>query len=189
MERGGIRRIPPGPKIPAQAGIHLQLWPHVRRDRFRDGPLPAQGPPGGEGKPLSPHTASPAHAGASRRNDAEPAAGGSGALRPTLGPATGRTQCVRFIPPQRRRHGERRLNPANRAGACGGTLVSRSVAGKAQSLKDFASECQTHIDPWHLLLLIRRNSVSISKQVSPHAVFPLVCTSGFQCACVAFRLC
>ena len=79
---------------------------------------------------LPPNTASPAYAGASRRNDAEPAAGGSGALRPTLGPATGRTQCVRFIPPQRRRHGERRLNPANRAGACGALWSLEAWQGK-----------------------------------------------------------
>ena len=40
MGWGAIRRIPHIPKIPAKAGIHLLLWPYVREDRCRDGPLP-----------------------------------------------------------------------------------------------------------------------------------------------------
>ena len=47
------------PKIPAQAGIHLPPSPEALEEGAGDGPLPPQGPAGGEGKPLSPQSPHP----------------------------------------------------------------------------------------------------------------------------------
>jgi len=65
---GSYQTDSPVPKMPAQAGIHLLPSPEALEDTARDGPLPAQGPAEERGNPNSPtKSASPAHAGVSRR--------------------------------------------------------------------------------------------------------------------------